>query len=64
MNKALLLIVTHNLVIGLVSKGLTIVFGACVYMVNLNMHIFKSKRLTSKGFTTCSNEGFTFFASQ
>jgi hypothetical protein len=44
MNKALVLIVTHNLVIGLTSKGWTIAFGAYVFMVNLNMHICKSKR--------------------
>jgi hypothetical protein len=43
--------VTHNLVIRSVSKGLTIIFGTCIFMVNLNMHICKSKRLASRGFT-------------
>jgi hypothetical protein len=62
MSKALLPIVTHNLVIGLVSKGSPIAFGACVFMVNLNIHIYKSKMLASKSSTTCSSEGFTFFA--
>jgi hypothetical protein len=36
-NKPLLLIVTHNFVIGLVSKGLTMALGACVFIKNLNM---------------------------
>jgi hypothetical protein len=49
MNKALLLIVTHNLVTRLISKGSTIAFGAYIFMVSLNMHICKSKRLASKG---------------
>jgi hypothetical protein len=57
-----LLIVTRNLVIGLVSKVLAIAFGACFFMVNLNMHIYKSKMLASKGSTSCSSEGFTLFA--
>ncbi len=55
-SKALLLIVTHNLVTGLVSKGSAIAFGTWVFMVNLNMHICKSKMLASKGFATCSSE--------
>jgi hypothetical protein len=62
MRKALLLIETHNLIIGLISKGSAIAFGACCFMVNLNMHIYKSKMLASKGSTTCSTEGFTLFA--
>jgi hypothetical protein len=64
MNKALVLIVTHNVVIGLTSKGSIIAFGAYVFMVNLNMHICKFKRSKFKGFATCNNEGFTFFVSQ
>ncbi len=60
MNKALLLIVTHNLVTGLISKGLAIAFGTYIFMVSLNIHICKSKRLASKGSATYTNEGFTF----
>ncbi len=59
MNKALLLIVTHNLVTGLISKGSAIAFGAYIFMVSLNIHICKSKRLASKGSATYINEGFT-----
>ncbi len=59
MSKALLPIVTHNLVIGLVSKGSPIAFDACVFMVNLNMHIYKSNdALPSHGGET-SSEGLT-----
>jgi hypothetical protein len=61
MSIALLLIVTHDLVIGSVSKGSAIAFGAWVFMVSLNMHICKSKMLTSKDSTTYSNEGFTLY---
>jgi hypothetical protein len=64
MNKALLLIMTHNLVIGLILEGLVIAFGAYVFMVNLNIHICKSKSLASKGFATYSNDGFTLFVLQ
>jgi hypothetical protein len=52
---------THNLVITLISKGFAITFGAYVFMVSLNMHNCKSKRLASKGFATYSNEGFTLY---
>jgi hypothetical protein len=63
MNKALMLIVTHNLVTRLVSKGLAIAFGAFIFMESLNMHICKSKRLAMfKGSTTYNNEGFILFA--
>jgi hypothetical protein len=31
---------------------------------SLNMHIYKSKRLMFKGFTTYNNEGFTLFVSK
>jgi len=63
MNKALILIVIHNLVTRLVSKGSTRAFGGFIFMVSLNMHICKSKRLAMfKGSTTCSSKGFVFFA--
>jgi hypothetical protein len=39
----LLLIVTHILVNGLLSKGSSIAFGACDFIVSLNMLICKSK---------------------
>jgi hypothetical protein len=39
-------------------------FGACVFIVNLNMDCYKSNILAFKGFATWTNEGFTFFNSQ
>jgi hypothetical protein len=63
-NKPLLLIFTHNLIIELISNGSTMAFGAYVFIVSLKKHICKSKRLAFKGSTTYSNEDFTFSISQ
>jgi hypothetical protein len=41
--KTLLLIVTHNFVYILVSKGLVMALGACAFIVNVNMDYYKFK---------------------
>jgi hypothetical protein len=60
-SKPLLLIVAHNLIIGLISNGLAMAFGACIFMASLKKHIDNFKRPAFKGFATYNSESFTHF---
>jgi hypothetical protein len=60
----LLVLVTHNFIIGFISNGSAIALVICAFIMNLNMDYCMSRRLTFKGSTTWSNESFTFFNSQ
>jgi len=60
-NNPLVLIIVHNLVIRLTSNGSTMALCACVFIVNLNMDIYKSKMATSKNFEISNNECFALF---
>jgi hypothetical protein len=63
-NKVLVLIVTHILITQFLSKGSPIAFGACDFIISLNMFAYKSTMLTFKGFATYKSEGLTFYVSQ
>jgi hypothetical protein len=49
------------LIIGLISNGLAMAFGACIFMASLKKHIDNFKRLAFKGFATYNSESFTHF---